>query len=73
MQIVWWMFFIVGIGTAAFGAYILHKPMFDLVSEAIERQTGVYLSKSIVGFGAVLLLAGVGLALTAFSRLGLLF
>lgn len=73
MLIVWWMFFVVGIGMAAFGAYILRKPMFDLVSEGIERQTGVYLSKSIVGFGTVLLLAGVALALTAFSRLGLLF
>lgn len=73
MQLAWWLLFAVGVGTAAFGAYVLHKPVFDRVSEAIECRTGVYLSKSIVGFGAALLLAGVALALTAFSRLGLLF
>lgn len=73
MEIVWWMLFCIGLGTAGFGAYVLRKPVFDLVSEAIEYRTGVYLSKSIVGFGAVLLLAGVALALTAFSRLGPLF
>lgn len=73
MQIVWWMLFCIGFGTAALGAYVLHKPILDLVSEAIGYRTGVYLSKSIVGFGTVLLLTGIVLALTAVSRLGLLF
>lgn len=72
MAIVWWPLFVLGLGTAALGVYVLHKPILDFVSEAIECRTGVYLPKSTVGFGAALLLVGIALVFTAFFRLGFL-